>query len=110
MTEPLKALEADADTSPDGVSVTLATDDGDADLVVPRPGRWKTRANTALRVGDFDVWAELVLSKKDHAAWVELDPTNDDVEAFFKAWQDASGEDPKGSRPSRRSSRSTPKR
>jgi len=109
MTE-LEAVQSDAQAPPDGVMVPLVTANADVSVLVPPPGRWRTRANRALRVGDFDEWAELVLSGQDYAAWVEADPTNDDVETFFRAWKDASGEDKGKSSASQRSSRSTARR
>jgi hypothetical protein len=45
-----------------------------------------------LREGDFDGWAQTVLLEGDWISWQKADPTNDDVEAFFKAWQHATGE------------------
>jgi len=106
----LEAVQADSTAPVDGVVVPLITADAKAEIVVPPPGRWKTRANRALREGDFDGWAELVLSPEDYDAWVDADPTNDDVEAFFTFWRDTSGQDPKGSRVSQASSRGTRRR
>lgn len=106
----LEAVEAEAETPAEGPTVDLVTEAGTFPITIPPPGRWKSRANTALRVGDFDGWADLVLSEADAAAWADADPTNDDVEAFFKAWQDVSGENRGKSRPSQRSSRSTARR
>lgn len=114
MTEPMlsavEAAEVDADSTPEGVLVPLFTDGGEVEVTVPPAGRWRTRANKALRLGDFDEWAQIVLSDVDYALWVDADPTNDDVEAFFKAWQAESGENQGKSRPSTGSSRSTRKR
>lgn len=107
--EPLKAVEADAATT-DGATVTLTSEAGEFSVMVPPPGRWRTRANRALRQGDFDEWAELVLSAEDYASWVEADPTNDDVSRFFEAWGEATGENRGKSRRSTSSSRSTAKR
>lgn len=101
---------AEADTTAEGTVVTLVTEDGSADVLVPSPGKWKTRANRALREGDFEGWAELVLSADDFEAWCDADPTNDDVEAFFKAWQESTGENRGKSSRSTTSSRSTRKR
>lgn len=110
MTEPLKAVEAEAHANPEGDLLPLITEHGEVKLTVPPAGAWKTRANGLLRVGDFDAWAEITLSKADYEAWVEADPTNNDVEAFFRAWSEATGQDPKGSANSQRSSRPTPRR
>jgi len=103
----LESVQADATAPPDGVVVPLVTDEAKVEVTVPPPGRWKTRANRALREGDFDAWAELVLSPDDYDAWVDADPTNDDVEAFFAAWQDATGESRGKSSRSRNGSKGT---
>jgi len=106
----LDAVRADAAAPVEGVVVPLVTDDAKVEVTVPPPGRWKTRANRALREGDFDGWAELVLSPEDFDAWVDADPTNDDVEAFFTAWQEATGESRGKSSPSRNGSKGTARR
>lgn len=106
----LEAVQAEAGSPPEGPAVPLVTDAGTVDITVPPPGRWKSRANSALRVGDFEEWAVLVLSDEDAAAWADADPTNDDVETFFKAWQELSGENRGKSRPSPRSSENTARR
>jgi hypothetical protein len=110
VSEPLRAIEAEADAAPLGAAVPLVTDAGEFDVTVPPPGKWRTRANRALREGDFDSWAELVLSAEDFDSWIEADPTNDDVEAFFKAWADVTGESRGKSSTSAASSRSTRRR
>lgn len=110
MTEPLAAVQADAETGTEGAEVLLVTTEGEGTILIPPPGSWKARANRALATGDFFGWADLVLSDDDATLFSELDPTNDDVEAFFKAWQDASGESKGKSRRSTRSSGSTRKR
>jgi hypothetical protein len=48
-----------------------------------------------------------VLSKDDFKEWIKAESTTDDAAAFFDAWGEAVGEDPKGSGASQRSSRST---
>lgn len=101
--KPLRALEADAVMAPDGAMVELATDEGDGKLLVPPPGRWKTRATKSLAQGDFDTWAETVLSEEDFDRWKELDPTIDDCEKFFKEWKHITGESRGKSRASQRS-------
>lgn len=92
MGEELEQVRADADSTADGVVVSLVTDAGKEDIRVPPPGRWKSRANTMLREGDFDGWARTVLTADDWARWSELDPTNDEVKAFFEGWAEATGE------------------
>jgi hypothetical protein len=107
---PLEAVQADADTGPEGVRVTLRTETATADLTVPPPGRWKSRANTMLSEGLFDGWARIVLSDADWEKWVDADPTNDEVEAFFQSWQTAAGETVGKSSRARGGSRPTPRR
>jgi hypothetical protein len=103
----LEAVQADATAPAEGVEVPLVTDEGEFTVTVPKPGKWKTRANTMLKDGDFDGWAKLVLSGADFDVWVEADPTNEDVEHFFEAWSKVSGEAPGESSRSSTSSRST---
>jgi hypothetical protein len=107
---PLQAVQADAQAGPEGVLVPLVTEDGTVELTVPPPGRWYEEANDALRVGDFRTWAEEVLSDADFETWCKTRKRNDDIAAFFTAWRELAGEDPKGSSRSQRSSRSTRKR
>jgi hypothetical protein len=110
MAEAMEQLRADATAEDHGVEVTLSTEGGSVGITVPPPGRWKSRANTMLREGNFDGWAEITLSDQDWASWADADPTNDDVEAFFAAWQAAAGETVGKSSRSRNGSRSMPRR
>jgi hypothetical protein len=107
MAEALAAVQADAEAPAEGVLVPLVTDAGEFEVTVPPVGKWRTAANKALREGDFDTWAQMVLSKDDFKVWLKAESTTDDAAAFFEAWGEVVGEDPKESRPSRRSSRST---
>jgi len=102
--------EAEADEGPEGVLVELSTDEGEAEIRVPPAGRWKSRAQTFLAQGMFDLWAQITLSKDDFQAWRELDPTLDDATEFFDRWQEAAGQDLGKSRASRRSSKKQRKR
>lgn len=110
MSESLKAIQAEADAPLDGVEVDLVTEAGDATILVPPPGRWKSRAQTFLTQGAYDLWAQITLSADDFKAWRQLDPTLDEATAFLEAWQEAAGQNLGGSRASRRSSKSTRKR
>lgn len=109
MTE-LDAVRADASTPDEGVEVPLVTDDGETLFTVPPPGRWWEGAGEALRRGNFTEWARLALSDDDAELWAATRKRYDDIEAFFAAWEKASGENRGKSRPSPRSSRSTRKR
>lgn len=74
------------------ILVRLTTDDGEADLIVPPMGRWKSSARNALMTrGDDMAWAVLTLSDEDAETWLDLDPTKDDTEVFFQRWRDAGG-------------------
>jgi hypothetical protein len=107
----LEAVQAEADLPDDGsVVVELSTDEGKAGITIPPAGQWKTRATRALTGGNFDEWAEIVLSDADFATWVDLDPTLDDVSRFFTEWQASSGADLGKSRSLRTSLRSTARR
>lgn len=106
----VEAIKADAASTPHGVLVPFVTDDAQFDVLVPPPGRWKSRATQALRSGDFLAWAQIALGADDSAAIIDADPTNDDFELFFTAWGEASGEALGKSRSSATSSRSTKRR
>ena len=110
MSESLKAIEAEADAPAEGVYVELVTEAGEAELLVPPPGRWKSRAQTFLTQGAYDLWAQITLSQEDFKAWRQLDPTLDEATAFLESWQEVAGQDLGKSRASRRSSKSTRKR
>jgi hypothetical protein len=110
MAAELEAIQAEADAPAEGSYVELSTEAGDAELLVPPPGKWKSRAQTFLNQGSFDVWAQLTLSAEDFKAWRELDPTLDEATAFFESWQEKAGQDLGKSRASRRSSKNTRKR
>lgn len=110
--EDLAAVQAEveAEDAPEGVLVDLVTEAGEAELLVPPPGRWKSRAQTFLTQGAYDLWAQLTLSADDFKEWRELDPTLDEATAFLESWQEAAGADLGKSRASRRSSKRTRRR
>ena len=110
MASELEAIRAEADSAPEGVFVDLVTEDGEAELLVPPPGKWKSRAQTFLGQGMYDLWAQLTLTAEDFKAWRELDPTLDEATAFLERWQEAAGQSLGKSRASRRSSKNTRKR
>ena len=68
------------------VTVQLVTDEGTTDLHVPPSGRWSTASSRHLSLGDYDRWAELVLSPEDFDAWLDLDPRIDDAQKFLAEW------------------------
>lgn len=108
---PLEAVQAEAALPEDGSAVVeLSTDEGSGDITIPPAGKWKTRATRALTSGNFDEWAEIVLSDTDYQTWVDLDPTLDDVSRFFTDWKTSTGADLGKSRNSRSSLRSTARR
>lgn len=85
----IAALQADAETAP---SANVAVDlDGTALHVLPMR-KWRSSAVRALRSGDFDLWAEKCLADGGWTLWQAIDPTMEDVEAFFAAWSKATGQ------------------
>ena len=89
--EALEALEADAATDPNGVvTVPLA----EVSVRVKPVKQWRASGIRAMREGDFDTWAEKALADDDYSrVWKVVDPTMNDVEAFFRAWKAATGQD-----------------
>lgn len=73
-------------------------------------GEWRSSALGALNRGDFDLWASKCLTNGSFATWQEMDPTVSEAGNFLREWRSASGQDPKGSSPSRSSSKSTKRR
>lgn len=69
--------------------------------------KWRTSALRALREGDFEKWADGCLTDESVELWYELDPTIEEVEAFFTEWSEASGQDAGKSSALKRSSRAT---
>jgi hypothetical protein len=55
--------------------------------------KWKASAIRAMRQSDFDTWAEKCLAEGDYAVWQQVDPDVEQVEAFFLAWNKATGQD-----------------
>lgn len=72
--------------------------------------QWRASALHALREGDLMAWAEATLSDDDWDTWLDVDPTIDEIEEFFKTINAGLGTDPGNSRASRRSSRNTRRR
>jgi hypothetical protein len=106
VTEAAEAIEAEAVAGEGPVTVELA---GEPIEVLP-VRQWRSSALRALREGDFEDWAERSLTENGHEKWLEVDPTIEEVEAFFEAWGEKSGERVGKSSPSRRSSTRTRKR
>jgi hypothetical protein len=104
--EALEALEGEVLDADDSVSVSL----GDEKVRVKPLNDWRSSATRALREGDFDTWAEKCLAGDDYEIWSDVDPTLGEVEEFFTEWQKVTGQDPKASRASRRSSKNIAKR
>jgi hypothetical protein len=102
----VRKLEAEARAGADTVLVPL----GDVEVEVLPIGEWRASGLRALREGDFDTWAAKCLSDEGLRAWDECDPTMSQVEEFFTAWSERTGQDPGKSPASRRSSRSTARR
>lgn len=115
MTEPLKAVEADAQTldlnEDQSRAFTLRTELGEAQIHVPSIRKWRSVARHALfTTGDEITWGESVLSAEDLAEWRRCDPDVDESAAFFADVMAAYGEHLGKSGPSAASSKSTRKR
>lgn len=82
----------------------------DRKIEVPPVNLWKSSGMRALNQGDFETWAERVLSDKDYDAWCEVDPNLDQINEFFESIGDQLGTDRGNSRASRRSSNRTRRR
>ena len=103
--EPQNALETlrtealtDAD---DTITVPLGTK-GHTVGVLPQR-LWRSSAIDALNNGRFGPWAEKCLTEDSYDTWEDLDPTLEEVEAFFEAFSEANGISPLASRRLRRS-------
>lgn len=112
MTEPLKAVEAEATAPPEGVLVPLVTDDGEVDILVPPADMWFEGALEALTSGRVSDWIRLATDDPEtHAAWASLPRKRyRDLNAFLERWTALSGESPGKSPVSAPSSRSTRRR
>jgi hypothetical protein len=74
------------------VIVRLVTEVGEADIRVPPANKWRSSARSALLSNGDDMnWARLTLSRKDAEAWIDLDPTRDEANAFFEELDKAMG-------------------
>jgi hypothetical protein len=103
VTERSAALRAEAATGDEPVAVPLA---GQTIHVLP-VRKWRQSALRALKEGDFITWAERCLVDDDVHMWDDIDPTIEEIEAFFVAWSEHSGQTAEKSSASRRSSKRT---
>lgn len=87
--QPTDRLEKEATRIP--AAVTEVDWEGVAVKVLPSM-KWKASGVRALREGDIDMWAEKCLAPESYKLWQQVDPDLEQCEAFFEAWQDASGE------------------
>jgi hypothetical protein len=86
-------VETETETDDGSVVVTLATDLGKADVTVPPLSAWRSMARNALfSRGDDLFWAQRTLTPEDAQAWMELDPTQAEVQDFFAAWGRVTGQ------------------
>jgi hypothetical protein len=95
-----ESLTADAqhlEAIPDGcVAVLLA---GRIVRVLPL-GMWRSSAMRGLNTGNFDAWARQVLAGDDYeTVWLDIDPTNDEVNDMFGRWKKITGQDSPGKSP-----------
>ena len=95
MSEPLRALEAEAKADPEGVVVPLVTDEGSVDILIPPPAMWFEGAVEALVQGRVSDWVRLAVDDPDViAAWDARRKRYRDLENFLDEWSKRSGEDP----------------
>lgn len=80
------------------------------EILVPPLNKWRSSAMRALNTGDFETWAEKVLTDDDYDTWMDVDPTVDEINEFFESISDGLGVDRGNSRASRRQSGTTKKR
>ena len=83
---PAEAQEIDALS--DYVTVPLA----DEQLRVKSPSKWRPSYLRAMRQGDFDTWAEGVVHPDDLEAFIDADPTFEEINDFAAAAGNATGE------------------
>lgn len=83
--------------------------DGEDIRVVP-PGAWRQSWQTMLASGQFNAFAAKVVHPDDLDLYFEIDPTNDQFEAFVTEAANQSGESRGKSRGPARSSRRTRRR
>lgn len=103
-TEPVTAAEHEA--RGDEVRGEIAG----KEIFVPPVKRWRSSGLKALREGDIEQWAESCLSDEAWEVWQEVDPTLEEIEAFFATINDGLGVEAGNSRSSRRSSRTRSRR
>lgn len=91
---PLAAVEAEArlDRS-HGIEVALR-----GEILTVKPvGAWPASNAKDIKEQDFEAWGRKCLaSPEDVAKWVEIDPTYDEIEEFFSAFDGRTGQHPKG--------------
>lgn len=103
--------ETEAVARADG-AVPIVMGNGKA-VHVPMQVGWKKSAQDFINHGDFDSWAESVLSDDDLGLWdewIDSDPTMGEILDFMEALGKATGLAARGNRASRRSSQRTPRR
>ncbi|MFE9735487.1 hypothetical protein ACFYO9_34090 [Streptomyces sp. NPDC005863] len=82
----------------------------DEEIRVVPPGAWRQSWQSYLRQGLFEAFAEAIVHPEDLELYFEVDPTNDEFEAFVEDAMARSGESQGKSRGPNRSTRRTRKR
>ena len=101
MTAPnLKDVIAAQMSATEPVSVPFGDGEQQVQLRVLPPLDWRQTAMDGMRAGSYNAWARGALHPDDVDKWLELDPTNRQVVAFFNAYKDAAGQAPGESQPS----------
>lgn len=110
MSEPLRAVEAEAVAPPEGVLVPLVTDDDSVDILVPPASEWFEGAVEALTSGRVSDWVELALEGEELSKWRATRKRYRHINQFFAEWSQRSGEDAGKSPKSAPSSKATLRR
>ncbi|MEU8829328.1 hypothetical protein [Streptomyces sp900116325] len=70
----------------------LTTRLGEKDVEFVPSGAWRQSTMRSLRVGNMDAFMEDVLSPDSYELYLELDPTNEEINDFIEAASEAAGE------------------
>lgn len=103
-TSPAEAQEIEA------VGHYVTAELGGEKLEIVPPGAWRQSWQRKLKAGDMDAFLEEVLSPDSYEAYLDLDPTNDEIGEFLNRAGETAGEPMGKSSGPERSSRSTRKR
>lgn len=79
---------------PDGaIVVTLEGDGGRGVIAILAPDDWPSDANSDLRVGDYESWADGCLVDGYYEEWQRIRPRMKHVNAMFEQYRELTGQD-----------------